>query len=225
MVLGVALTAASPSGSSGGGGESGEGAGMADGPGGGGDPPTAPDDLSFLCERDYAEEEINLDADARERVQSRVERFVLTTYGDPGTDPDAYERSVEGLVLGECYWGSPASGYVNGMGEVARSGGKANSPSGVSGAPTFAREFSHFEIDHAVQGEDYESGVGYTKAVGTAVWVSEESNGDARGWQQDVTLGKSGATGGDWKVLSGQTIPPTVEPVYRHHLPSGIGWS
>jgi hypothetical protein len=104
------------------------------------------------------------------------------------------------------------------MEEVARAGGKANAPSDY----TFARELSHFEIDYARRGEDLDSGVGYTKVVGTAVWVSEEPDGDPRAWQEDLELGKSPATRGDWKIVSGQTIPPTVDPEYESYLPAGV---
>ena len=190
VALGVVLMAASP-----GGGEveeSGERGDPGREAGEGAAAPSAPDDLSFLCAGDYGTEEVILEAEARDRVQEEVERFVLTVYGDPGTDPAGYERSVEGLVVGECFWDSPAGGIVNGMEEVARAGGKANAPSDY----TFARELSHFEIDYARRGEDLDSGVGYTKVVGTAVWVSEEPDGDPRAWQEDLELGKSPPPGG-----------------------------
>ena len=220
VALGVVLMAASP-----GGGEveeSGERGDPGREAGEGAAAPSAPDDLSFLCAGDYGTEEVILEAEARDRVQEEVERFVLTVYGDPGTDPAGYERSVEELVVGECFWESPASGYVNDMEEIARAGGKANAPSGSYDSPTFARELSHFDIDYARRGEDLESGASFTKVVGTAVWVSEESNGDPRAWQESVTVGKNAAAGEDWKIISGQTIPPTVDPEYQSYLPAGV---
>ncbi len=217
VALGVALMAVSPDGVSGGG-ESGGGAGPGSNSGDGA-ATSSPDDLSFLCGGDYGTEEIDLDAEARDRVQEEVERFVLTVYGDPGADASAYERSVEGLVVRECFWDSPAGGIVNGMEEVARAGGKANAPSDY----TFARELAHFEIDYARRGEDLDTGTAYTKVVGTAVWVSEEPDGDPRAWQEDLELGKSPATRGDWKIVSGQTIPPQVNSEYESYLPAEVG--
>jgi ketosteroid isomerase-like protein len=58
--------------------------------------------------------------------------------------------------------------------------------------------------------------------VGTAVWVSEESDGDPRAWQQSVTVVRNDA-GGEWKVSSGQVIPPYVDTEYQSELPPGVG--
>ena len=213
------MMALSPSGVSGGGESGGSGGEGAPGSGSGqaadGD---ASDDLSFLCAGDYGSEGINLDAGTRDRAQEQVERFVLTAYGDPGSDASAYERSVEELVVRECFWDSPAGGVVNSMEEVARAGGKANAPSDY----TFARELAHFDIDYARQGEDLDTGTPYTRVVGTAVWVSEEPYGTPRAWQENLEVGKSPATGGDWEVISGQTIPPQVDPEYENYLPAGL---
>lgn len=217
VALGVILLAASAGGEV-------EGSGTTSRPDRGAAVTSTPDDLSFLCGGDLGTAKIDLDADSRNQVQKEVERFVLTVYGDPGTDPAGYKRSVAGLIVGECFWESPASGYVNAMEELARAGGKANAPSGSYGDPSFARELSRFEINYARQGEDYESGASFTKVVGTAVWVSEESNGDPRAWQESITVGKSDATDGDWKILSGQTIPPRVDPKYKSYLPTGVGF-
>jgi hypothetical protein len=215
-VLGVALMAVSPGGASGGG--DAQESGADPGSGSGAAWSSAPDDPSFLCAGGYGTDEINLDAEARDRAQQEVERFILTTYGNPGTDAAAYERSVEDLVVRECFWDSPAGGVVNGMEEVARSGGKESAPADY----TFARELSHFEIAYARQGESLDTGTAYTKVVGTAVWVSEEPDGDPRAWQEALELGKSPATSGDWKIISGQTIPPTVDPEYESYLPAGL---
>ena len=55
------------------------------------------------------------------------------------------------------------------------------------------------------------------------VWVSEESNGDARAWQESPRLARSPDAGvDDWTVLSGQTIPPYVDPEYESYLPAGL---
>jgi hypothetical protein len=213
-VLGVTLLAISPG--------AGNEVGEADGDSGAGvSAQTTPDDLSFLCEGVFAGDYINLKAEVRDRVERAVEEFVLTAYGDPGADPAKYEKAVEGLVVNDCFWGSPASGYVNDMEEVARGGGKENAPSGSYDSPTFARELSHFEIDYAQRVEDYESGADFTKVVGTAVWVSEESNGDPRAWQQSITAVRNDA-GGEWKILSGQSIPPSIDQEYEHYLPPGM---
>ena len=223
VALGVVLLAASPErDESGSGYGSGGGDGQEIGSGDDGSGTSAPDDLSFLCEGDFGTEELNLDAEARERVQEDVEEFVLTAYGDPGADPAKYEESVKRLVVGDCFWQSLAGGNVNDMEEVARVGGKADAPSGSYDSPTFARKLVVFDIEYARRGEDYDSGVGYTKAVGTAVWVSEESNGDAKAWQESFTLAKSPAAGMDWKVVSGQAIPPYVDPEYDGYLPAGL---
>jgi len=212
----MALTpgGASSSGESGGsGGEAGPESGSGQGAGG-----VAPDNLSFLCAGDYGSEGINLDAGTRDRAQEQVERFVLTAYGDPGADASAYERSVEELVVRECFWDSPAGGVVNDMEEVARAGGKPNAPSDY----TFARKLVRFEIEYARRGEDLDTGTPYTRVVGTAVWVSEEPDGDSRAWQEDLEVGKSPATGGDWEIISGQTIPPQVDSEYENFLPDGV---
>jgi hypothetical protein len=214
--LGVVMIALSPGGASESG-ESGGGAGPGSGLGQGADG-AASDDLSFLCAGDYGSEGINLGAGTRDRAQEQVERFVLTAYGDPGADASAYERSVEELVVRECFWDSPAGGVVNGMEEVARAGGKPNAPSDY----TFARELAHFEIDYARQGEDLDTGTPYTRVVGTAVWVSEKPDGTPRAWQENLELGNSPATDGDWRIVSGQTIPPQVDPEYENYLPSGL---
>ena len=208
--------AVSPDGASGGG----ESGGTAD-RGGGSDrsATSSPDDLSFLCAGDYGSEGLDLDAETRDHAQEAVERFVLAAYGDPGADAAAYERSVEELVVRECFWDSPAGGVVNGMEEVARAGGKANAPSDY----TFARELSHFQIDYARRGNDLDTGTPYTRVVGTAVWVSEEPDGTPRAWQEDLELVRSPAAGGAWKIVSGQTIPPQVDPEYENYLPAGVG--
>jgi len=57
---------------------------------------------------------------------------------------------------------------------------------------------------------------------GTAVWVSEESNGDAKAWQESFTLAKCPGAGLDWTVVSGQAIPPYVDPEYDSYLPAGL---
>jgi hypothetical protein len=234
VTLGVVLLAASPErDESGGGNGPGGGGGREigsgdDGSGGtgsddGGSGTDVPDDLSFLCSGDYGSKEVYLDSEERDQVQEEVERFVLTAYGDPGTDPAKYEESVEQVVVGDCFWESLAAGTVNDMEETARRGGKANAPSGSYDAPTFARKLAVFDIEYARRGEDYESGVGYTKVVGNAVWVSEESNGDARAWEESLTLVRSpGAGVEDWKVVSGQAIPPYVDPEYESYLPAGL---
>jgi hypothetical protein len=216
--LGVVLLAASPDAGdpesgSGSGADGRENGSTDDGPG-----VSAPEDLSFLCEGDYGSRDLQLDAGTRDRAQEEVERFVLTAYGNPGADAPSYEHSVRDLVVRECFWDSPAGSVVNDMEEIARAGGKANAPSDY----TFARELVRFEVDYARQGEDLDTGTPYTRAVGTAVWVSEEPDDDPRAWQEDLELGKSPATGGDWKVISGQTIPPQVDPEYESYLPSGL---
>jgi hypothetical protein len=106
---------------------------------------------------------------------------------------------------------------------VARRGGKANAPSGSYDSPSFARKLVLFDVEYAQQGKDYESGAVFTTVDGTAVWVSEESNGDARAWQESLRLAKSPDAGvDDWTVLSGQTIPPYVDPEYEGYLPAGL---
>ena len=156
-------------------------------------------------------------------MEAEAEEYVLTAYGDPGADPAKYEKSVEELVVDECFWQSLASGIVNDMEEVARRGGKAKAPSGSYDSPTFARKLVLFDVEYAQRGKDYDSGVSYTTVDGTAVWVSEESNGGARAWQESLTLARSPAAGlEDWKVISGQNIPPYVDPEYEGYLPAGL---
>jgi hypothetical protein len=233
VALGVVLLAASPerdesgdgNGSGGAGGQkvgSGKDGSGGTGSGDGGSNTSAPDDLSFLCDGTFGAGEANLDAEARDRVEEQAREFVLTAYGDPGADAAKYERSVEKLVVDECFWQSLAAGTVNDMEEVARRGGKANAPSGSYDSPSFARTLVFFDVEYAQQVKDYESGVGFTTVDGTAVWVSEESNGDARAWQESLRLVNSPDAGVDWKVLSGQAIPPYVDPEYESYLPAGL---
>jgi hypothetical protein len=180
----------------------------------------APANLTFLCDGTFGAGEVNLDAEARDQVEERAREFVLTAYGDPGADAAKYEKSVEELVVDECFWQSLASGNVSDMEEVARRGGKAKAPSGAYDSPSFARKLVLFDIEYAERGKDYESGAGFTTVDGTAVWVGEESNGDARAWQESLTLAKSPDAGlEDWRVVSGQAIPPYVEPEYDGYLP------
>jgi hypothetical protein len=223
VVLGVVLAAASPDagepsrGDVSGGADDQE-AGSGDGASG----TSAPEDLSFLCDGTFGAGEVNLDTEARDQVEAEAEEFVITGYGDPGTDPAKYEKSVEKLVVDECFWQSLASGIVNDMEEVARRGGKANAPSGSYDSPTFARKLVLFDIEYAQRGKDYESGAGFTTVEGTAVWIGEESNGDTRAWQESLRLAKCPDVGLDWKVISGQNIPPYVDPEYEGYLPAGL---
>ena len=224
MVLGVVMGAASPdAGEPSRGGASGGADDQEAGSGDGASGTSAPEDLSFLCDGVFGGGEVNLDTEARDQVEAEAEEFVLTAYGDPGTDPPKYEKSVEKLVVDECFWQSLASGNVNDMEEVARRGGKAKAPSGSYDSPSFARKLVLFDIEYAQRAKDYDSGVSYTTVDGTAVWVSEESNGDARAWQESLTLARSPAAGlEDWKVISGQNIPPYVDPEYEGYLPAGL---
>jgi hypothetical protein len=225
VALGVVLLAASPDA-----GESGQGvvSGGADdreagSSGDGASGKSIPDDLSFLCDGTFGAGEVDLDAEARDRVEEQARKFVLTAYGYPGADAAKYEKSVRHLVVEECFWQSLAGGNVSDMEEVARRGGKAKAPSGSYDSPTFARKLVLFDVEYAQQGKDYESGAGFTTVDGTAVWISEESNGDARAWQESLTFARSPAAGlEDWKVVSGQTIPPYVDPEYGGYLPAGL---
>jgi len=223
VVLGVVMGAASPdAGEPSRGGASGGADDQEAGSGDGGSGRSAPEDLSFLCDGVFGGVEANLDTEARDQVEAEAEEFVLTAYGDPGTDPAKYEKSVEKLVVDECFWQSLASGIVNDMEEVARRGGKAKAPSGSYDSPSFARKLVLFDVEYAQRGKDYDSGVSYTTVDGTAVWVSEDSNGDARAWQESLRLVNSPDAGVDWKVLSGQAIPPYVDPEYESYLPAGL---
>jgi hypothetical protein len=224
VALGVVLAAAAPDAGEPSRGEVSGGADNQEaGSGDGASGTSAPEDLSFLCDGTFGAGEVNLDTEARDQVEAEAEEFVLTAYGDPGTDPAKYEKSVEKLVVDECFWQSLASGTVNDMEEVARRGGKDKAPSGSYDSPTFARKLVLFDVEYAQRGKDYESGVSYTTVDGTAVWIGEESNGDARAWQESLTLARSPAAGlEDWKVVSGQNIPPYVDPEYDGYLPAGL---
>ncbi|WP_047866616.1 hypothetical protein [Rubrobacter aplysinae] len=187
---------------------------------------TPPDDLSFVCDNFAPTEDAGIPSEQRESMEKAAERYILTAYGDPGTDPAAYESSVEELTVEECFSESPAAGYVENGEGMAEQGGRQVAPVDTLDDTTFSREFVLFDPSSAESVEDEESGAVYTKVTGEAVWVSEESDGSgAVGKQQTLTLAKPESGQGEWKVSYGQTIPPPsyMDSEYQNELPSGVG--
>lgn len=189
------------------------------------EPTTPPEDLSFLCDNFAPTEDTSIPAEQREELEKAAERYVLTAYGDPGTDPAAYESRVEELTAEECFSGSPAAGYVDNAEGMAQQGGRQVAPVDTLDDTTFSREFVLFDPSSAEIVEDEESGASYTKVTGEAVWVSEESDAsEPVGKQQTLTLAKPESGEGEWKVSSGQSIPPPsyMDSEYQSQLPPGV---
>lgn len=184
-----------------------------------------PDDLSFLCSVSTTPASTDIPAEEREAMERAVERYVLTAYGDPGTDPAEYERSVEELAVEDCLRQSPAWDYVENGEGMAQQGGRQVAPVDTLDDTTFSREIVLFDPSYAESVEDEDSGASYIEVTGEAVWVSEESDGSgAVGKQQTLTLAKPEAGEGEWKVSYGQTIPPAsyMDSDYQSELPPGV---
>ena len=187
----------------------------------------APEDLSFVCDTWSQGESADVPAEERDAMEAAAKEFVLTAYGDPGSDPASYEKRVEGLVVDECFFGSPAADYVENGEGMAAEGGRSVAPVDTLDDTTFAGRFVLFDPTHASSVEDDETAARFTRVEGEAVWVSEESDGSGDvGKQQTLTLVKQ--EGGDpsagWKVSGGQIIPPPtyMDPEYRSELPPGV---
>ncbi len=157
--------------------------------------PAGPQDLSFLCETS-GYPPVDLSVGQKDRLQQATERFVLGAYGDPGSDPEAYERRLRKLVVPECFWQSQAGGYAEGIEEVARAGEAAPPSSEV-----FAKELATFDYQGASRVTDPESGAEYVKAEVIAVWVSRKADGELVGKQQSLRFAKEAGSGGAWEVI------------------------
>lgn len=158
-------------------------------------------------------------------MERAVERYVLTAYGDPGSDPVAYERSVEELAVEDCLRQSPAWDYVENGEGMAQQGGRQVAPVDTLDDTTFAREFVLYDPSYAESVENEETGASYTQVTGEAVWVSEEADGSgAVGKQQTLTVAKPESSEGEWKVSYGQTIPPSsyMDSEYQSELPPEV---
>jgi hypothetical protein len=184
-------------------------------PSGGGffeDSDTPPADLSFVCGETVSYwEGVRLSADEKDRAQAAVEDFVMTAYGDPSADHQAYEASVEPLVVGECFWASSPGSNADKMGEVARAGGKGTiDPFTSSGSTSPAYALDLVLFDPQVARHKTEGGAGYLAVEGTAVWVVEGPDGELEGRQQRLELARREGDEEGWKVFSGQGIPPAA---------------
>lgn len=186
----------------------------------------APEDLSFVCDTWSQGESADVPAEERGAMEAAAREFVLAAYGDPGSDPAAYEKRVNGLVVDECFSGSPAADYVENGEGMAAEGGMSVAPVDTLDDTTFAGRFVLFDPTNASSVEDDETAARFTRVEGEAVWVSEESDGSGDvGKQQTLTLVKQ--DGGDpsegWKVSGGQIIPPPtyMDPEYQNELPPG----
>lgn len=186
---------------------------------------TAPDDLSFLCSVSTTPMSTDIPAEEREAMERAVERYVLTAYGDPGTDPAEYESSVEDLAVEDCLRQSPAWDYVENGEGMAQQGGRQVAPVDALDDTTFSRELVLYDPSYAELVEDEDSGASYIEVTGEAVWVSEESDGSGVvGKQQTLTLAKPESGEGEWKVSYGQSIPPAsyMDSEYQSELPPGV---
>lgn len=215
-VLSALMFAAAP-------GDTGGQAPRQDSGGGGADPGSPeraapPEDPSFPCEA-IGYSDVRLSAEEKDRLQEATERFVLTAYGDPGSDPAAYERDLEGLVVPECFWRSQAGGYAEGVEEVARAGEAAPPSSRV-----FAQDLAVFDFQRANRVTDYESGAEYVEAEVEAVWVSREAEGELVGKQELLRFARQAGGGEDWKVTGGLTLMSGtgVYPEHQHAVDEKI---
>ncbi len=152
------------------------------------------------------------------KILKEAEELVLTAYGDPGTDPAAYERSVKDLILQDCTWGSGLGADIDTFTEIARDGGISSAPSGHD-SPAFAREVLYSEVRDLHEGVHSDTGTPYKKANVLIIYLARYSDGTVCGEQVEPSLVK--VEDGSWRAYSNQSTPPLVEPEYRRFIPSG----
>lgn len=184
-----------------------------------------PSDMSVLCYASGSGAEIS--SEERGAVESEAEDFVMTMWGDPGTDSDEFRQSVEQRVVDECFWDTSQARLVNDREDIAYEGG-ITSAGGGSEAPVFASEFLAFEptsvspLNEPSNFHPERSGSEYVGVYGDAIWVSENAGGGGQqAFQQSLTLVKP-KDGGEWQVSNMGSAYEYIDPEYQDELPPGI---
>lgn len=155
-------------------------------------------------------------APEKDAAEAAAEVFVAVAYGYRGADAGAYEREIDGRVVGNCFWGSQAGEELGAVEEMVRRGGEAEAPDGWGFA-----EPEGF-VGYYVNGEekpDKGTAREHLLVYGHAVWVSRtagSSEGEGLvGRQQGLTLLKGPSTDGEWKVASGEGVADYVSSEYE----------
>lgn len=191
-----------------------------------------PSDMSELCYVNNPGEEIS--SEERGAVKSEAEDFVMTLWGDPGSDSDEYRASIEQRVVGECIWDSPQASLVNDREEIAYEGGATSAPEeitsddGSTSDLRFASEFLTFEptsigaLNEPSNFHPERSGSEYVGVAGEAIWISEKAGGGGKqAYQQQLTLVKP-KDGGEWQVSNMGSAYDYIDPEYQDELPPGV---
>lgn len=226
-VLGALLIAVLPgssegSMSSGSSGQPGSGNGSADtSSGDNGASGRSPDDLSFLCGGPPVSETADLSTEERETLERQAEDFVLTMWGDPGSDAEEYRSSLDERVISDCFWEGYGAQLVADREEIAFRGGAKEASAGDEG-PAFATEFLVFEPLSIGPIEDSESGARYVGATGDALWISEKADGSGRvAYQQEMALVKP-ENGTEWRVSETGPVYDNIGSEHQQYLPAGL---
>lgn len=178
------------------------------------DQPTAepPGNLAFLCDDDETETYSSgseLSVDQRNEAEAAAKRYVMAAYGFEGSDAVAHEQGVEEQVVGDCFWGSEPGGDTENMNEAVRQGSPQSASSDeIIEEPYFARAFVLLDVDeYSTQTVTHDaSGAEYLSAEGTAVWLTEDSEGMYPREQALTLVKKKGE--GQWKVSGGNAMRP-----------------
>lgn len=182
---------------------------------GGERPAFAEEDLEALCDP-YEYEEVDLASSELDAAEEAAGGFVRAAYGYSGTDPDAYERGVEGRVVGECFRESDAGAVVAKFEEMVRQGGEANAPEDWY----YLEGFVGFYVEGTQGLVSGDSGAAYPRVFGYAVWVSREARAEAggedalSGFQQGLTLARG--TDGAWRVAYGEDVSAYTDSEYEY---------
>lgn len=185
-----------------------------------------PSDMSVLCNINNSEQ-TEISSEERGAVKSEAEDFVMTMWGDPGSDSDEFRQSMEQRVVKECFWGNSQATLVNDREDIAYEGGRT-SAGGGSEAPLFASEFLAFEptsispLNEPSNFHPERSGSEYVGVYGDAIWISEKAGGGGKqAFQQSLTLVKP-KDGGEWQVTNMGTAYEYIDPEYQDELPPNI---
>lgn len=168
-----------------------------------------PSGLAFLCDDSvYSPASgTQLGVEQKNEAEEAAERYVMAAYGFEGSDAAAHEQGVEEQVVGDCFWNSEPGGDTENMNEAVRSGAPRSASSNeITESPYFARAFVLFDVDYSESVTHDASGAEYLRTRGTAVWLTEDSEG-MYPREQTLTLVKKKGEG-RWKVLGGNAMPP-----------------